>query len=100
MTLPSKPLPTGSVTIEGTEVPIRGLSRAQVLHLQKLVANDEDAEPYLISAGTGVSVEEAGEWLASIDLVTGGELVEAIFRVTGLMDPQKGSTGEGPGEKP
>lgn len=100
MTLPSKPLPTGSVSIAGTDVPIRALSRSEVLRVRTFEGNEDDAEPYVISCATGVSVEEATAWLASIDVETGGALIEAIFRLTGLLDPRAGSTGEGPGEKP
>lgn len=100
MTLPSKPLPTGSVTIAGTEVPIRALSRSEVLRLRSFEDNEDAAEPFVVSCATGVSVEEATAWLGSIDVVTGGALIEAVFKLTGLADPQAGSTGEGPTAKP
>ncbi len=100
MPLPSKPLPTGTVTIAGTDVPIRALSRSEVLKVRSFEGNEDQAEPYVIACATGVSVEEATDWLSSIDLVTGGELIEAVFRLTGLLDPQAGSTGEGPTAEP
>lgn len=100
--LPIKPLPTGSVTIEGTDIPIRALSRSEVIRLQSFEGNEDGAEPFVIAAGTGCTEEEARAFLASTDLVTGGDLLVAIFRLTGLAaaDPQKGSTGEGPAERP
>lgn len=100
-TLPSKPLPTGSVTIEGTVVPIRGLSRSEVMRLRTFDGNEDDAEPYVVACGSGVTEDEAREWLGSTDLVTGGLLIEGIFKLTGLMsDPPMGSTGDGPAERP
>lgn len=101
MTLPIKPLPTGTVTIEGTDVPIHGLSRADVMRLRNFKGNEDEAEPFVIAAGTGVSEDEAREWLGSVDLITGGRLLEAIFALTGLTtDPQPGSIGDGPAERP
>lgn len=100
-TLPVKPLPTGSVTIEGTDVPIRSLSRSEVVRLRTFEGNEDDAEPFIVAAGAGVTEDEARTWLGSVDVVTGGELVFSILRLTGLAsDPQAGSTGEGPAERP
>lgn len=100
MTLPSKPLPTGSVSIAGTDVPIRALSRSEVVQLRRFTDNEDEAEPFIVARGAGVSSEEAAEWLASIDVETGGALIEAILDLTRLLDPQAGSTGEGPSAKP
>jgi len=101
MVLPIKPLPTGSVTIEGTDVPIRSLSRSEVLRLRTFDGREDDAEPFIVAASTGVTEDEARDWLGSVDVVTGGELVGAILTLTGLStDPQTGSTGEGPAERP
>lgn len=101
-TLPIKPLPTGTVSIAGTDVPIRAMSRAEVTKFQTFEGREDEAEPFVIAAGTGCTEDEAREFLASTDLVTGGDLLIAIFRLTGLAssDPQTGSTGEGPAERP
>lgn len=102
MSLPIKPLPTGTVSIEGTDVPIRGLSRSEVIRLQRFEGNEEDAEPFVVAAGAGITEDEARKWLGSVDVVTGGELVVGILRLTGLTsaDPQTGSIGDGPAERP
>lgn len=101
MVLPAKPLPTGSITIEGTEVPLRALSRSEVVRLRRFDGNEDDAEPFIVAAGAGVTEDEARTWLGSIDVETGGALVFEVLRLTGLAsDPQKGSTGEGPAERP
>lgn len=100
MTLPSKPLPTGSVTIAGTEVPIRALSRTEVVRLRTFEGNEVEAEPFVVACATGETDEAARVWLGSVDVETGGELIDAVLRLTGLLDPQKGSTGEGPDAQP
>lgn len=100
MTLPAEPLRTGSVTIAGTEVPIRALARSEVLHMRSFRESEDDAEPYVIACGTGVTIDEARAWLASVSLETGGSLIEGIFNLTGLLDPQEGSIGEGPDAQP
>jgi hypothetical protein len=99
MPLPVSPLPTGSVTIAGEKVPIRALSRLEVLKLRTFEGREDDSEPYAIACATGYTEEEALAWLGSVGTETGGVLVEAILRLTGLLDPQAGSTGEGPDER-
>lgn len=96
MALPDIPLPTGSVVIEGTEVGIRAMSRSEVLRMKSFKGQEEGAEPFVVSCGTGVSGEEAAAWLDSVTLEAGGELIEAIFALSGLLDPREGSTGAGP----
>jgi hypothetical protein len=106
MQLPGKPLPTGSVTIDGTEVPIRALSRLEVRKLRQFSASAEDAEPYIVACGTGVSVEDATEWLGRVTVEDGGALLDEVLILSGLLDreadtedPSAGSTGEGPTER-
>ena len=99
MALPDVPLPTGSVTIGGIEVPLRALPRSAVLHMRSFRNDVDDAEPYIVAKSAGVTIEEATAWLDSVELDVGGALIEAILRLSGLMDPQEGSTGDGPDER-
>ena len=101
MALPElDPLPVGTVTIKGTDVPIRSLSRTEFVHLQSFDGNEDEAEPYIVACATGITVDDARAWLATADFVTGGKIIEAILRLTGASNPQAGSTGEGPSERP
>lgn len=103
MTFPTKPLPTGTVTVNGTEAPIRGLSFAET---RRMVAFEDDpgdaADVLVLSAGTGMSEDEARAWFASNDPITANEVLLAILRLTGLAsaDPRSGSIGDGPAERP
>ena len=97
MTLPIKPLPTGTVTIEGTDVPIRALAYSEVMTLSRLEDADEAAERFMIVCGTGVTEAEAAAWVTSTDGPTVERLLAAISALSGLTkDPSAGSTGEGP----
>jgi hypothetical protein len=100
MTLPAKPLPTGTASVAGTDVPIRAMSRTEVVRFRSFEGNEDAAEPYVVARGTGVSDGEAAEWLNSVDVDTGGQLIRDILALTGLLDPQTGSTGEGPTAQP
>ncbi len=100
MPLPIVPLATGTVTINGTEVPIRALSRSEVVRMRSFEGTEDQAEPFVVSWGTDVSLEEASEWLNSVPTEAGGALIEAIFVLTGLVGPQVGSTGAGPDAPP
>ena len=98
MTLPTVRLRTGSVTIAGTDVPIRALSRLEVLRVAEM--DNVEAEPYILSCAAGVPLEEATTWLQSVDADTGNIVGQAILRLSATMDPPAGSTGEGPTAKP
>ena len=90
--LPPSPLATGTHTVNGVEVAIRSLSRTEAIRMQSFVGHEDEAETHVLSCATGVTEDEAREWLASVDLETGGELIEAILRLSGLLDPRAGST--------
>lgn len=103
MPLPVSTLPTGTVTIDGTEVPIRSLSRLEVRHLRTFRDRPEDAEPYILAHGANVSIEEATEFLSTSDATKGAGPIDAILALSGLIDgeadpedPPVGSTGAGP----
>lgn len=107
MPLPIVPLPTGIATVAGNEVPIRALARLEVRKLRRFNGRSDDAEPFIVSCGADVSVDDAEAWLASVGVKEGGALVDAILALSGLTDPEAdpadppaGSTGAGPDAPP
>jgi hypothetical protein len=98
MTLPKVPLATGTVNVGGTEVPIRALSRLEVLRVATM--DNPEAEPYILSCAAGVSLEEATEWLGSVDAEVGNKVAAAILDLSATTDPRVGSTGAGPDAPP
>lgn len=108
MALPQpKPLPTGTAHVDAGEIPIRALSRLEVRKLRTFQGRAEDAEPFIVACGADVSVEDATAYLGGVMTEDGGALVDAILRLSGLIDdeadpedPPAGSTGAGPTEQP
>lgn len=91
--LPAVPLGTGTAEVAGSEVPIRSLSRAEVLRMRALV-DSGDSEAFVIARGTGCTDDEAAAWLDSTDNDTAKALVEAILSMSGFRRPADPS-GEG-----
>lgn len=87
MPLPLSPLATGSVDINGTSVEFRSMSRAETLKLRDYEGQTGEAEAYIVSTSTGVSIEEARMWFEGIDTPTGAMLVDAILVLSGLKNP-------------
>lgn len=87
MALPVHPLATGSVTIAGADVPIRSLSRLEVLALSDL--DTASAEVFMVARSTGSSDDEARAWLDSVDAPTAGGLLEAIGELSGLKSGKR-----------
>ena len=53
MALPVIPLAQDTVNIGGSDVSIKAMSRAQALKLNDYTDRPADAEPFIVSAGTG-----------------------------------------------
>lgn len=92
MTLPVVPLPTGTASVGGVDVPITSLSRAAVVALSDTDDTDT-AEILIISKGTGVPEAEAKAWRETVDADTADELLKAIAVISGIRKP-----GDKPGE--
>jgi hypothetical protein len=84
MTLPIRALATSSHEIEGVAIPIRSLSRNEVVSLAKFDGDASGAETFLVSRSTGVTEEEATDWLGKVDAKTAGLLLDAIAVLSGL----------------
>jgi hypothetical protein len=84
MPLPTAPLATGEVTIGGTVVTFRSLSRAQALKLNDFRADPDAAEVFILVSGTGCSEEEAQAFRESNDTDTAGLLIDGILIASGL----------------
>jgi hypothetical protein len=86
MALPVKPLATRDVTIAGTTVTIRSLSRAEVIKLGELEGDQEAAELLMLVSGTACTEEEARTFRAETDAPTAEILLEEIATLSGIRD--------------
>lgn len=99
MALPVKSLPRSVVTIEAdagpAEVPIRGLSRAEVLHLTTkyqdgtALGDIDAAEVFILKCGAEVSDEDAKAFRDGSDATTVGTVIDAILALSGLTKDGK-----------
>jgi len=87
MGLPTPPLATGTVAIDGTDVPIRSLSRDEVVRLADL--DTTAAEVLIIASGTGVPADEAEAWRKAVDATTARTLLDAIGVLSGLRSGKR-----------
>lgn len=86
MALPVIPLPTAEVEVDGQMVAVRGLSRAAAIRLstQFTEATADDAEVFVLAQGTGVTEEEARQWLGSTDVETAAIVLNKIVELSAL----------------
>jgi hypothetical protein len=84
MSLPIPTLPTSSVAVNGIEVPIHSLSRAQALKLGTFRGKEDEAEVFILVSGAAITEDEARAWRESVDTDTGGLLIDAILVLSGL----------------
>ena len=84
--LPVRALPTAEVDIDGTTVKVRGLSRGEAMKVGTTYSADTAGagEAFIVSCGTGVSVEEATEWLNSVDVPTSNIVLQKIIELSGM----------------
>ena len=69
---------------DGTEIAFRSLSRAEAITLRTFVGREDEAEVYMIAAGTDVPIEDAQAWYAATASEDVGRLVEAVAIFSGL----------------
>ncbi len=96
MPLPLTPMPTGSVTVAGTAVPIRSLSRGERLMLATFDEDYRAAEAFIVASGTDTPVEEAKDWLYRASVEDADALIGAITELSGFA----ASKDEGADEDP
>lgn len=89
MGLPVVPLGTGSVDIGGTTVEYHALSRAQALQLNGYRGREDEAEVFILMAGTGCTEDEAKAFREGNDTDTAGLLIDGILILSGLADGPK-----------
>ena len=82
MALTPGQLRTGSVTVDGTEIGFRSLSRSEALHIQGM--SPEEAEPFIAARATDSTEDEATKWLDTHDVDEGNELITAICKLSRL----------------
>lgn len=84
--LPPVPLPTDTVNVAGVDVPVRGLSRSESLHITQMNGDIDAAETYLLARGAGVSEEDAKAWRDSAPADAVGAVVDRIVELSGLTE--------------
>ena len=85
MPLPSRPLPTDEVEVNGEFVRFRSLSRAEALKLQDYRGREDEAEAFILAAALGdVSVDEAMAWRETTTTLESSKLIDAILVFSGL----------------
>lgn len=84
MALPVPGLASGTVDIDGTAVPIRSLSRDEVVALSDLRDDTAAAEVLILSRGCSITEDEAREWRTKVDAATAGTLLAGIAALSGL----------------
>lgn len=88
------PMPTDTVKVGDGKVEVRGLSRAEYVHLNTYAGNPEAAEAFVLACGTGVTEEEAAAWLAVTPKVPAGRVLDRIAELSG-EDEGKDEPGDG-----
>lgn len=92
--LPSVPLPTGEVVIEGQTFRLRGLSRAETVSMAGLNLDDvAEMETRLLALATDTSLDEVKTWYATAPAAAVMPLVEKALALSGLDGLGKGPNG-------
>jgi hypothetical protein len=87
--LPKAKGPVDTVDVDGELVEVRGMTRGEVTTLMGMKDESVDkSDAFALSCGAGVSTTEAAEWLASAPMGVSQSLLEAVLRLSGLMDGQ------------
>jgi hypothetical protein len=84
------------VDIDGTAVPIKSLSRDEVLKLSRL--EPDEAEVLMISSGASIPEEEAIAWRKAVTAEMAGDLLKAIAVLSGIRKPKPVDDEDEPGE--
>lgn len=102
MPLPVVQCPSEPFTLpDGNTITIRGMSRAEVLHIQVTMAEITDlseravlGEKLALAAVFGVTVEEAEAWMAEVPNGVSNDISKIISRLSGL-DEETGKDAAG-----
>jgi hypothetical protein len=82
--LPTPALDTDTVDIDGTPVPIRSLSRDEVVSLAKFGDDTSAAEVFMLSRACDITEAEAAEWRTKVNAQVAGTLLAAIAALSGI----------------
>lgn len=88
MALPVVPIARSSVTIGSEVVEFRALSRAEAMVLNEYRGRENEAEVFIITAGTGCTEAEAIAFRQNNDIETAGLLSDAILVLSKLADKE------------
>lgn len=84
MPLPALPLDTGSLTIRGTTITFRSMSRADAIALGQMSDDPAGAEVLMLSSACGITPEEAAAWRAATMPPDVGALLDEIAVLSGI----------------
>lgn len=84
MALPKIEMPKDEVDVQGTKVPVRGLSRAEVLEMHGCDGDLNKAEVVALVHGAGVTQEEAQDWRENTPADLVGLVLDRIVELSGL----------------
>lgn len=84
--LPAVSLPTAEVEVAGVTVTARSLSRSDAIRVSTKYDKEtvDEAEIFILSRGTGVSMDAAREWLGSVGVDVAAPLMDKIIELSGL----------------
>jgi hypothetical protein len=98
VSLPSILIPRQTIEVEGEEVKIRGLTRAEAAEFQKMVRDGKsmaDIEIAVLAAGTDTSREETKAWYATAPQHVVDPIIDAIKDISRFSEGAQKSGGEG-----
>lgn len=93
--LPPVPLPTDTVSVAGTDIVVRGLSRAEATRIAKFNGDVDAAESFVLARGVGISEDDAKAWRDATPPDVAGLVVDRIIELSGLTDHPEGATKSG-----
>jgi hypothetical protein len=87
--IPLGTLATGTLTINGTDVTYRSLSRRETITLSQMKDDQNAAEVFMVSKSFSISDEEAIAFLDSVDAPEADKILNAIAVLSGIRKGPK-----------
>lgn len=96
MSLPTIPLPSSTVEVNGKPVSFRSLSRSEGLKLRQYAGREDEAEVFIVACATDFPEDAVRAFLGSTTFTEAQKLTDAILTFSGLAgdDDPKADTSE------